>query len=219
MSHTFLSYVAITFKIPTIIAGARRWARARRRTICSPARCSACRRWRRRGGLQVHNPASWRCVPRCVSAFAKARWPELPPGPQPGVVGMSSSARVGVGEGLVACSSINFGQPGALLGSSVAFGSGCGQALPGVPRKAPLCSYDQHKSGCGASLPPSPISRAHFLLFMCAPHSSGTAQVTVTKHARRGAGHVADAPLSPRRSTSVGSRMKICRAQSLATRR
>jgi len=28
---------------------------------------------------------------------------------------------------------------GAQLGSSVAFGSGCGQALPGVPRKAPLC--------------------------------------------------------------------------------
>ena len=29
---------------------------------------------------------------------------------------------------------------GAQLGSSVAFGSGCGQTLPGVPRKAPLCS-------------------------------------------------------------------------------
>ena len=28
---------------------------------------------------------------------------------------------------------------GAQLGSSVAFGSGCGKALPGVPRKAPLC--------------------------------------------------------------------------------
>ena len=27
---------------------------------------------------------------------------------------------------------------GAQLGSSVAFDSGCGQALPGVPRKAPL---------------------------------------------------------------------------------
>jgi len=27
---------------------------------------------------------------------------------------------------------------GAQLGSSVAFGSGCGQTLPGVPRKAPL---------------------------------------------------------------------------------
>jgi len=32
---------------------------------------------------------------------------------------------------------------GAQLGSSVAFGSGCGQALPGVPRKAPLCSYQR----------------------------------------------------------------------------
>ena len=30
---------------------------------------------------------------------------------------------------------------GAQLGSSVAFGSGCGQALPGVPRKAPLCWF------------------------------------------------------------------------------
>jgi len=56
--------------------GAHRRARARRRTICSPARCSACRRGRRRGGLQDHNPASWRCVPRCVSAWARARWPE-----------------------------------------------------------------------------------------------------------------------------------------------
>jgi len=28
---------------------------------------------------------------------------------------------------------------GAQLGSSVAFGSGCGQALPGMPRKVPLC--------------------------------------------------------------------------------
>jgi len=54
-------------------------------------------------------------------------------------VAMCSSARVGVGEGLVACSSINFGRPGALLGSSVAFGSGCGQALSRVPRKAFLC--------------------------------------------------------------------------------
>jgi len=30
---------------------------------------------------------------------------------------------------------------GAQLGSSVAFGSGCGQALQGVPLKAPLCLY------------------------------------------------------------------------------
>ena len=40
-----------------------------------------------------------------------------------------------------AVSPINFGRPGALLGSSVAFGSGCGKALPGMPRKAPLCSH------------------------------------------------------------------------------
>jgi len=32
---------------------------------------------------------------------------------------MSSSARVGVGDGLVTCSSINFGRPGTLLGRSV----------------------------------------------------------------------------------------------------
>ena len=32
----------------------------------------------------------------------------------------------GVGEGAEACSSANSGQPGALLSSSVAFGSGCG---------------------------------------------------------------------------------------------
>ena len=39
---------------------------------------------------------------------------------------MCSSARVGEGEGAGACSSTNFGRSGALLGSSVAFGSGCG---------------------------------------------------------------------------------------------
>ena len=31
---------------------------------------------------------------------------------------------------------------GAHLGSSAAFGSGCGQAAPGVPRTAPLCLYE-----------------------------------------------------------------------------
>ena len=113
---------------------ARRRARARRRTICSPARCSACRRGRRHGGLQVRNLASWRCVPRCVTAWAKARWPESPAGPQPCLprrvsawakawwpVALSTSGGLG------------------LLGSSVAFGSSYGEALPGVPRKAPLC--------------------------------------------------------------------------------
>ena len=43
-----------------------------------------------------------------------------------GAEAICSSARVGVGEGAEACSSTNFGRPGALLGSSVAFGSGCG---------------------------------------------------------------------------------------------
>ena len=46
-------------------------------------------------------------------------------GLQSGVVAMCSSVRVGVGEGAGACSSTNSGRPGALLGSSVAFGSGC----------------------------------------------------------------------------------------------
>ena len=36
---------------------------------------------------------------------------------------------------------------GAQLGSSVAFGSGCGKTLPGVPRKAPLCLF-QKTPGC-----------------------------------------------------------------------
>ena len=68
-------------------------------TICSPAKCSA------RVG---------------VGEGAWAR------GLQSGVVPMCSSARVGVGEGAGACSYTNFGRPGALLGSSVAFGAGCG---------------------------------------------------------------------------------------------
>ena len=45
---------------------------------------------------------------------------------QSGVVAMCSSARVSVGEGAEARSSANSGRPGALLHSSVAFGSGCG---------------------------------------------------------------------------------------------
>ena len=47
-------------------------------------------------------------------------------GLQSGVVAMCSSARVRVGEGAKACSSTNSGRPWALLGSSVAFRSGCG---------------------------------------------------------------------------------------------
>ena len=100
----------------------------------------ACRRGHEARGREVCSPAPWRCVHRRVSAWGKARWPagpqpgvvamrssaRWPAGPQPGVVAMCSSARFGVGEGAVACSSINFGRPGALLGSSVAFGSGYG---------------------------------------------------------------------------------------------
>ena len=82
-----------------VLFGARQWARARRRTICSPARCPA------RVG---------------VGKSAGAR------GMQSGVVAMCSSVSVGGGEGAEAYSSINSGRPGALLGSSVAFGSGCG---------------------------------------------------------------------------------------------
>ena len=37
------------------------------------------------------------------------------------------------------CLSAVRAEMGAQLGSSVAFGSGCGKALPGVPRKALLC--------------------------------------------------------------------------------
>ena len=53
----------------------------------------------------------------------RRRWAR---GLQSGVVAMCSSARVGVGEGAEACSSTSFRRPGALLGSLVAFGSGCG---------------------------------------------------------------------------------------------
>jgi len=38
-----------------------------------------------------------------------------------------------------------FVEMGAQLGSSVAFGSGCGQALPGLPRKAHLCWFKGKK--------------------------------------------------------------------------
>jgi len=87
------------------------WVRAR-----SAARSAAWRRaefssaragGRGRGGARS---AAQRGARR-VSSWAKVR---LPAGPQPGVVAMCSSARVGVGEGAVACSSIDFGRPGAL---------------------------------------------------------------------------------------------------------
>ena len=56
-------------------------------------------------------------------------------GLQSGVVEMCSSARVGVGEGAEACSSINFGRPGAVRGSSVAFGSAVGKRFRGCCAK------------------------------------------------------------------------------------
>jgi hypothetical protein len=72
-----------------VFFGTRRRARARRRTICSPERCSA------RVG---------------VGEGAGAR------GLQSGVVAMCSSARVGVGEGAEASSSTNSGRPGRATG-------------------------------------------------------------------------------------------------------
>ena len=41
---------------------------------------------------------------------------------------------------------------GAQLGSSVAFGSGCGQTLPGVPRKAPLSLKRLHYQICATQV-------------------------------------------------------------------
>ena len=88
------------------------WVRAR-----SAARSAARRRVKfssARAGGQGRGSArsaAQRGVRR-VSAWAKTRWPA---GLQPGVVAMCSSARAGVGEGAVACSSIDFGRPGALL--------------------------------------------------------------------------------------------------------
>ena len=76
--------------------------------------------WTKALGREVCSSVSWRCVPRHVPAWAKVRWPA---GPQPGVVAMYSSLRIGVGKDAEAFGSINFGRPGALLSSSVAFGS------------------------------------------------------------------------------------------------
>jgi len=39
------------------------------------------------------------------------------------------------------CLCVSRAEMGAELGSSVAFVSACGQTLPGVPRKAPLCLF------------------------------------------------------------------------------
>ena len=72
-----------------VLFGARRLARARRRTVCSPARCSA------RVGL------------------GECAWAR---GLQSGAVAMCSTARVGVGEGAEACSSTNSGRPGGATG-------------------------------------------------------------------------------------------------------
>ena len=88
-------------------------ARAKRGEVCSSvmgARARAKRGKVARRGLQLGDVRS---------SLRRAAAGE-------GAEAMCSSARVGVGEGAEACSSIIFGRPGALLGSSVAFGSGCG---------------------------------------------------------------------------------------------
>ena len=72
-------------------------------------------------GAEAHDLHPARCLARVgVGEGAGTR------DQQSGVVAMCSSARVGVGEGAEVYSSTDFGRPGALLGSSVAFGSGCG---------------------------------------------------------------------------------------------
>jgi len=101
---------------------------------------------RRRGQEAWGRVAKARSAARSQSG-AVAMWPSARFGVGKGAVACGSNARprgdvlsahVGVGEDAEACSSISSGCPGALLGSSVAFGSGCGQALPGVPSKASL---------------------------------------------------------------------------------
>ena len=93
----------------------------------------ASRRWRGRKARRILQPGDMRsflrraiCSPaRCSErvGVGKGAWAR---GLQSGVVAMCSSARVGGGEGAGAWGFINFGRPGALLGSSVACGSGCG---------------------------------------------------------------------------------------------
>jgi len=64
---------------------------------------------------------------------------------------------------------------GAQLGSSVAFGSGCGQALPGVPRKAPLCLWREQRPAFSNLMPT--IGK------MCASHTLSVAFLTAGRRA------------------------------------
>jgi len=130
---------------------------ARRRAEFSLARSGGRGRAPAGEGVEAHDHQPGEALN--VSAWAKAR---RPAGPQPGVVAMSFSARVGVGSGLVAYRSFNSGRPGVLLGSSVVFGSGCGEALPGVPRKAPLCSYGTRRAECRMTAPAHGNSASDF---------------------------------------------------------
>ena len=90
-------------KVSEVLFGARRRARARSAARSRGAEGAELPREARRVQLRAH-----------VSAAGE------------GAEAMCSSTRVGEGEGAEAGSSTNFGRPGALLGSSVAFGSGCG---------------------------------------------------------------------------------------------
>ena len=98
--------------------GARRRARARRREARQGLRPGDVRSslWRAAAGEGTKRDE--------VCSHVRSSLRRGAPGE--GAEAMCSSARVGVGVGAEACSSINFGRPGALLGSSVAFGSGCG---------------------------------------------------------------------------------------------
>ena len=83
---------------------------------------------------------------------------------------------------------------GAQLGSSVAFGSGCGQTLPGVPRKAPLCLFptiDRHLRTSVAVLHALPVfhlvSSSSLILLLAAhrcqsPWATCDCQALVDEH-------------------------------------
>ena len=67
------------------------------------------------------------CADRTMGEGAKrGKASEVLFGARRRVTARSATRSFGEGEGAEASSSINFGRPGALLGSSVVFGSGCG---------------------------------------------------------------------------------------------
>ena len=72
-----------------------------------------------RGGAEAHDLQPGEVFGACRSG--RRRW-----GARSAVQRRGDVFLGALGEGAGACSSINPGRPGALLGSSVAFGSGCG---------------------------------------------------------------------------------------------